>query len=220
MAHKAGVRINATSTDRIIEETMVIENWRKMTPVDPAKKAIGRNTAERTRPMPISAPLISSIDFLAASLGLSPSSWIRRSTFSTTTIASSTSRPIANTMPNRVSVLMVKPAALRMASDPNNTTGTAMVGISVARQFWRKRNITTKTSNTASISVWMTCSTERATKVELSTGKSYLTQDGKFLDCALICSLTPSTVSSAFAPGASLIPKPAAGWPLNFAPKL
>ena len=37
------------------------------------------------------------------------SSRIRRSTFSTTTIASSTSRPIASTMPNRVSVLMEKP---------------------------------------------------------------------------------------------------------------
>jgi hypothetical protein len=35
---------------------------------------------------------------------------ISRSTFSTTTIASSTSSPIASVSPNRVSVLMLNPA--------------------------------------------------------------------------------------------------------------
>jgi hypothetical protein len=79
--------------------------------------------------MPTNAPEISCIDLIAASLGESFSCWIRRSTFSTTTMASSTSRPIASTMPNRVSVLMVNPARLRMANAPSSTTGTAMVGM-------------------------------------------------------------------------------------------
>ena len=81
-----------------------------MTPADPPKNAMGRNTADSTRPMPTSAPVISSIDLRAASLGESPSVWIRRSTFSTTTMASSTRRPMASTMPNMVRVLMVNPA--------------------------------------------------------------------------------------------------------------
>ncbi len=56
------------------------------------------------------------------------SSIITRSTFSTTTIASSTSSPMASTIPNIVSVLMESNAkAARMANVPNNTTGTAMV---------------------------------------------------------------------------------------------
>ena len=77
-----------------------------MTPTEPPKKAIGTNTAESTVAMPISAPVISPIDLMVASLGPSFSSCITRSTFSTTTIASSTRRPMASTMANMVSVLI------------------------------------------------------------------------------------------------------------------
>ena len=77
-----------------------------MTPVEPPKKAIGMNTAESTSAMPTSAPVISCIDSRVASRASSPRSVIRRSTFSTTTIASSTKRPMASTMPNMVSVLI------------------------------------------------------------------------------------------------------------------
>ena len=124
-----------------------------MTPVEPPKNAIGTNTAASTRPIPISAPVIWSIDFRVASFGGRPSSVITRSTFSTTTIASSTRRPIASTTPNMVSVLIEKPSAAITPKVPSSTTGTAMVGISVARMFCRKRNITRNTSATASISV-------------------------------------------------------------------
>jgi hypothetical protein len=54
---------------------------------------------------------------------------------------------------------------------PKSTTGTAIVGISVARQFWRNRNITRKTSTIASTRVWTTCSTERRTKVWYRRGR-------------------------------------------------
>ena len=77
-----------------------------MMPVEPPKKAIGMNTADSTIAMPTSAGVISSIDLRVASFGLRPSSVITRSTFSTTTIASSTSRPMASTMPNMVRVLI------------------------------------------------------------------------------------------------------------------
>ena len=77
-----------------------------MTPAEPPKKAIGRNTAASTKAMPTSALEISSIDCRAASFAGRPRSCISRSTFSTTTIASSTSRPTASTMASMVSVLM------------------------------------------------------------------------------------------------------------------
>ena len=77
-----------------------------MTPVEPGKNIIGPKTAARTRPMPTSALEISSIDLRVASQGGSPSSLITRSTFSTTTMASSTSRPMARTMANIVSMLI------------------------------------------------------------------------------------------------------------------
>ncbi|CSG30932.1 Uncharacterised protein [Shigella sonnei] len=76
-----------------------------MAPVVPPKKAIGTNTAESTIAIPTSAPWICPIDLRVASRGVSPSSLIIRSTFSTTTIASSTSRPIASTIANMVKVL-------------------------------------------------------------------------------------------------------------------
>ncbi len=77
-----------------------------MTPLELWMKAIGTNTADSTSAMPISAPLIWSIDRRVASSGGSFCSAITRSTFSTTTMASSTSRPIASTIANSVSVLI------------------------------------------------------------------------------------------------------------------
>ena len=120
--------------------------------------------------MPTSAPVIWSIDLRVASCGERPSSSITRSTFSTTTMASSTSRPMASTMPNMVSVLMEKPKASSTPKVPSSTTGTAMVGISVARKFCRKRYITRKTSTMASTSVFTTSSIESRTKGVVSKG--------------------------------------------------
>ena len=77
-----------------------------MIPVEPPKNAMGINTALSTNAMPTSALVISAIDLRVASSGESPSSLITRSTFSTTTIASSTNRPMANTMANMVKVLI------------------------------------------------------------------------------------------------------------------
>ena len=70
------------------------------------------NTAHSTSTMATTGPLTSSIACLAASLGERPNSAMLRSTFSTTTIASSTTMPIASTMPNRVSMLIEKPSAV------------------------------------------------------------------------------------------------------------
>ncbi len=141
-----------------------------MMPVEPPKNAIGRNTAPSTTVMPISAPVISPIDCWVASRGGRCCSCMIRSTFSTTTMASSTSKPIASTIANRVSVLMVKPAAARMPNVPSSTTGTVIAGISVARPFCRNRNITTTTSTIASIRVCTTPLIEIRTNGVLSRG--------------------------------------------------
>ncbi len=79
-----------------------------------------------------------------------------RSTFSTTTMASSTSRPMASTMANMVSMLMEKPKSPRTPKVPRSTTGTAMVGIRVARMFPMNRYMTRNTSPIASKSVLTT----------------------------------------------------------------
>ena len=143
-----------------------------MTPVDPPKNAMGMNTAESTRAMPTSAPVICFMDLRVASFGESPSSVITRSTFSTTTMASSTSSPMASTIPNMVIVLMEKPQEASTPKVPSSTTGTAMVGIMVARKFWMKTNITRKTSTMASARVFTTSSMEIFTKGAVLYGKT------------------------------------------------
>jgi len=69
----------------------------------PGMKAVGTKTADRTRAMPTTGPESSSIAFKAAFLGVKPSSMCR-STPSTTTMASSTTRPIASTRQREKSI--------------------------------------------------------------------------------------------------------------------
>ena len=57
---------------------------------------------------------------------------------------------MASTMANMVSMLMENPNIPNAAKVPKSTTGTAMVGIRVARMFPMNRYITRKTSRIAS----------------------------------------------------------------------
>ena len=86
-----------------------------------------------------------------------------RSTFSTTTIASSTTMPIASTRPNSVSALIEKPNSCITAKVPTTDTGTASSGMIEARQVCRNRITTSTTSAIASSSVWITASIEART---------------------------------------------------------
>jgi len=99
--------------------------------------AVGTNTAESTSAIPTTGAVNSSMAFKAASLGVRPSS-ICRPTPSTTTIASSTTNPIASTSPNSESVLIENPKSGKNTNVPMSATGTASMGIKVARQLCRK----------------------------------------------------------------------------------
>ena len=105
-AHMAGVKVSATNTEKPMAAMMVMANWRYITPVEPGKNAMGTNTADKVMPTPIKADEISFIDTSVAVLASSCCSCITRSTFSTTTMASSTNKPMANTKANMVKVLM------------------------------------------------------------------------------------------------------------------
>src|SRR5580698_2120171 len=94
-----------------------------------------------------------------------------RSTFSTTTIASSTTMPIASTRPNSVSVLIVKPSASRTPNVPTIDTGTAISGMIEARQVCKNTMTTMTTSSAASNSV----STTDEIDSETNTVGSYAT---------------------------------------------
>ncbi len=76
----------------------------------PPRNATGMNTAHSTSTMAITAPETSRIASMAASFAAMPRSRIRRSTFSSTTMASSTTMPMASTIAKSVSVLIEKPS--------------------------------------------------------------------------------------------------------------
>ena len=85
---------------------------------------------------------------IAALRGLMPLSRFLE-TASITTIASSTTRPVASTNPSRVSWLIENPKALMKAKVPISEIGIARLGTTVARQFCRNRNRITSTSTIA-----------------------------------------------------------------------
>ena len=163
-AARAGLSVNALNADNRTDTAIVTANCWYSRPVIPGMNAVGIKTAERTRAIPITGPEISSIALRAAAFGARPSS-IYRSTASTTTIASSTTSPMASTRPNKESVLIEKPNRGKNMKVPTSDTGTASNGISVARQPCRKMKTTMSTRTMAMTSVrtisfipWLTAS--------------------------------------------------------------
>src|SRR5947207_601004 len=121
--------------------------------------------------------------------------------FSMTTMASSTTSPVASVMPKSVSVLIEKPSSLTNPNVPMSDTGIVIAGISVVRQFCRNRNMTSTTSAMASASVVTTSRIDSATTVVVSKATSILSPGGKRSDNLLISASTSRYTCSAFAVG-------------------
>ena len=83
-------------------------------------------------------------------------------------MASSTTMPIASTSASSEMVLAEKPSASMTAKVPISATGTAMMGMSVARKLPRKTKTTIATRTKASISVWITLSIVASTNTVVS----------------------------------------------------
>ena len=92
----------------------------------PGKNATGTNTAISTSAVAMTAPSTSRIASDAAWRAGFRYSWMCRSMFSITTIASSTTMPVARMMPKSVSVLIEKPSSLTNANAPISETGMVM----------------------------------------------------------------------------------------------
>ncbi len=126
--------------------------------------AVGTNTAPSTSAMAMIGPDTSSIARLVASSGGWPSSMCR-SAFSTTTMASSTTMPMASTRPKSDSVLSEKPRPSMIAKVPISDTGTATSGMIDARQVCRNTTTTMTTSRMASSRVCATALIDSRTNI-------------------------------------------------------
>src|SRR6202034_4258720 len=111
-AQRAGLRVRETKHEITVEAAMVVANCLKNSPEIPEIKADGINTAHSVKAMAISAVDTSVIVWCAGSRGCKPSAMFR-STFSTTTMASSTTMPTANTRPNSDKLLIDMPNAAK-----------------------------------------------------------------------------------------------------------
>ena len=137
----------------------VIANSRKRRPTMPPIKRIGMKTATSEMLIEKTVNPISRAPCNAAANGRIPfSMW--RAMFSMTTMASSTTKPLAmlSAMSERLS--MLKPNRYITANVPMSDTGTATAGISVARALLRKIKTTATTRQIERINVISTSRTE------------------------------------------------------------
>ena len=162
IAQSAGDSDSALKADSSTEMAMVSANCWYMLPISPPSRATGMNTADRISAMPITGAETSFIAWTVASLGLMPCSmWCI--TASTTTMASSTTMPMASTRPNIDSVLTENPSIGKKMKVPISDTGTVSSGMIVARMFCRKMKTTSVTRTTASMKVWTMTSIDAST---------------------------------------------------------
>src|SRR5579862_6372258 len=189
-AASAGESVNALKAEMAIAKAMVRANCLYRMPVVPGKNETGTKTEIRTSEVAMTALVTSPIASDVALCGSQCSSEICRCTFSMTTIASSTTRPVARVIPKSVRELMEKPNILMNANVPTNETGMVIAGMTVARQSSRKRKITAITIMIASSNVEMTSLTESPMTVVVSKATTYLIPGGNDFE---------SSISSAFA---------------------
>src|SRR5581483_717182 len=183
-------------------------------PVVPGKKDTGTKTEINTKDVATTALATSDIATEVAVCGSVWSASIWRCAFSITTIASSTTRPVAKVIPKSVSELIENPKILMNAKVPTSETGMVTAGMMVARQSNKNRKMTMITIMIASSSVVTTSLTESPTTVVVSNAITYFIPGGNDFDKFSSAALAALSTSSAFAFDSCWTPTPMASCPL------
>ena len=136
--HIMGESVSATMPETATAPARVKANSVKRLPVRPPWKPMGTYTATSTTVMARMGPPSSRAAMREASSGVFPS-FMWRSAFSTTMMASSTTRPMASTRASSVSRLMEYPRASITKKVPTRDSGMAITGTATARKVPRKR---------------------------------------------------------------------------------
>ncbi|MDT4852306.1 hypothetical protein FQZ97_865310 [compost metagenome] len=148
LEHIMGESVSATKPETTTAPASASANSANRRPVRPGVKASGAYTAASVSVIATMAKPISRAPWMAASKGFMPSSMCRKM-FSSITIASSTTRPMASTRASSVRVLMEKPNSAISANEPIRLTGMVINGMTDARSVRRKTKITSATSTMA-----------------------------------------------------------------------
>src|SRR5690606_23684971 len=155
LEHIMGVSVSATKPDTSTALASARANSMNSLPVRPVANASGAYTVTSASDMATTATPIADEPSSAASI-LDLPDLIWRQMFSRTTMASSTTNPIASTMASKVRVLIENPNKYMKPKAPPNDTGMVTMGITLARTLRRKKKITSTTSSVASATVLYT----------------------------------------------------------------
>ena len=166
-----GVMVKETNAETKTAPATTTPNSLNNEPMKPCKNITGINTTANVIEVEITAKKISLLPSLAASFKFNPSSNFLN-IFSVTTIPSSTTKPVANTMANKVSTLIENPARYIMKKVAINEIGISISGLIAINQFLKKKNITNTTSANEIKIVSFTSSKALRTFLVLSIGTS------------------------------------------------
>src|SRR6516162_9556881 len=163
-AHIVGVVVSETTSDTAIATLSVTANSRNNRPTIPPISRSGMKTATKEMLIDSTVNPISAAPLNVASTTPMPCS-MYLVMFSNTTIASSTTKPVemASAISDKLSRLY--PSRYITPNVPTSESGTAMLGMIVARTVRRKTNTTRMTSTTEISSVRSMSLTDALTDV-------------------------------------------------------
>ncbi|OIQ71960.1 hypothetical protein GALL_464210 [mine drainage metagenome] len=192
----------------------VTANSRNSRPTWPPMNKSGMKTATSDRLIDSTVKPTSRAPSKAACIRPMPAS-IWRLVFSSTTMASSTTKPVATVKAIRLRLLRLKPSRYMMPKVPSSETTVATAGMRVARAL-RRKALTTRTTSAIEISsvTSISCNDERI-EVVLSEATCSATSCGNCACSSGSSARMPSTTSMTLAPGWRVTSTITAGSPLN-----
>ena len=147
-----GTRVRAAVVEMIMMMVTMNPSCLNMIPAIPDTMVRGRNTQSIVRVEAITDMATSDVPWTAASFGFSPlSRWVDM--FSSTTIASSTTMPIAMESADMDMMFRVLPVAKRYTSEPRSAIGMERTMMKVALHLPRNRKTTSITTRRVMIMV-------------------------------------------------------------------
>ena len=213
-AHIMGVVVSEISSEISTAADSVTANSRNSRPVCPPMNSRGMNTATSDRLMESTVKPTSRAPSSAALKRSMPASMCRL-VFSSTTMASSTTKPVATVSAIRLRLFRLKPRKYITPKVPSSETTVATAGIRVARAL-RKNALTTSTTSAIEISSVISISLSEA-RIELvrSEATCSTTSCGSWACSSGSRARTPSTVAITLASGWRVTSTITAGSPLN-----
>ena len=164
----AGTSVNETKLDRMTAAASTRPNSRNSLPAVLGRNAIGTNTEISTAVVVMTAKKTCRVPSTAAARAPRPCARLRLM-FSSTTMASSTTMPVARTSASSVRMLIENPSIQIAATVPISATGIATLGTSVARIEPMKTQMVAMTIDMVSDNVISTSRTELRMKIAWSS---------------------------------------------------